>query len=102
MDHMNERAEKLVEEVDESTSTEQLQDRSAQSKDLQPGEMVADRYKVLGLIGRGAMGTVYECEQVFLKKKCAIKVLNATVSEQATRRFQKESQAISKLEHANI
>lgn len=70
---------------------------------LSPGQIIADRYRVEFLIGQGAMGAVYSVEQVFLKKRFALKTLNPIIaSDIAIRRFQKEAQAASRLEHANL
>jgi len=70
---------------------------------LAPGRLVAERYKVVCLIGKGAMGAVYEVEQVFLQKRFALKTLNPIgKADVASRRFQKEALAASKLEHPNL
>lgn len=70
---------------------------------LTPGQIIAERYKIEFLIGQGAMGAVYSVEQIFLKKRFALKTLNPIVaSDIAIRRFQKEAQAASRLEHANL
>lgn len=61
-------------------------------------------YKVLNLIGKGGMGTVYLVEHVALKKKRAIKVFSAGLNDQSSRyeRFIREAQASASLEHPNI
>jgi eukaryotic-like serine/threonine-protein kinase len=77
---------------------------SSQARELLPGELVADgRYKVEFFVGRGAVGSVYAVEQVFLKKRFALKMLIPTsASDSILRRFQKEGQAASRLEHPNL
>ena len=56
---------------------------------LVPGSIIAERYKVLFLIGRGAMGSVYRIEQLALRKKLALKTLNTiATSDVNIRRFQ--------------
>ena len=40
-----------------------------------PGDIIADRYRVVAPIGRGAMGTVYRAEHVQISKVMAIKLL---------------------------
>ena len=73
------------------------------SKPLDPGELIDERYKVVGVIGQGGTGRVYLVEQVFLKKKFALKTLNHTVSSTTTiRRFQQEAQAARGLNHPNL
>ena len=41
-----------------------------------PGQIVAERFKVIEIIGHGGMGTVYKAEQIFLHKLFALKVMN--------------------------
>ena len=43
-----------------------------------PGQIVAERFKILEIVGQGGNGTVYKVEQVFLEKLFALKVLNGT------------------------
>lgn len=72
-------------------------------KDLQQNEIVADRYKVLSLIGRGAMGSVYRVEQLSIQKHLALKTLNPIAATSINvRRFKNEALAASKLEHPNL
>lgn len=74
-----------------------------QHRELTQGEVVADRYRVLSFIGRGGIGSVYKVEQIFLKKEFALKTLNPiSTSDVVVRRFQKEAQALSKLDHQNL
>jgi serine/threonine protein kinase len=70
---------------------------------LRPGEIVAGRYRVLAIIGTGGMGTVYRVEQLFLKKEFALKTLHSTnTTDLKVRRFQKEAQLASRLDHENL
>ena len=48
---------------------------SQDSKILAPGMTLADRYRVIGMIGRGGMGEVYRAEDLKLKQVAAIKLL---------------------------
>jgi hypothetical protein len=68
------------------------------------GELVAERYKVLRLIGLGGMGRVYEAEHSAIRKRLALKVLNPEYSRQPdlTERFLREAQAASRIGHPNI
>lgn len=67
------------------------------------GEIIAGRYKVISLLGHGGMGSVYKVEQIFLKKEYALKMLNSVgLSDVVLRRFQKEAQAASKLDHPSL
>lgn len=66
-------------------------------------EIVADRYRIVSLLGHGGMGAVYKVEQIFLKQTFALKTLTAkNFTEIAIKRFQKEAQAAGKLTHPNL
>ncbi len=69
---------------------------------LQPGDMIADWYRVLAFIGCGGMSNVYKCEDLSLNRIIAVKTLQAGVGADSTRRFQTEGKAIARLEHPNI
>ncbi len=70
---------------------------------LAAGTVVADKYKIIQLIGHGGMGSVYKVEQVLLRQMFALKTLTGqNFPEVAVRRFQKEAQAASKLNHPNL
>lgn len=62
------------------------------------------RYRVLRVLGRGAMGLVYLGEDPRLKRKVAIKVLHDTLDDRATYllRFQREAAISARLHHPNI
>ncbi|MBC7997867.1 MAG: serine/threonine protein kinase, partial [Leptolyngbya sp.] len=66
-------------------------------------EIVADRYRIVSLLGHGGMGAVYKVEQIFLEQTFALKTLTAkNFSDIAIKRFQKEAQAAGKLTHPNL
>lgn len=68
------------------------------------GTIVADRYQVLRLLGRGGMGRVYEVELTQLKKRYAIKVLAEQLAgkKDALLRFRREAEIVASLKHPNI
>jgi serine/threonine protein kinase len=72
------------------------------TNDLSPGQLIAGQYRIISRIGEGGMGVVYRVEQVFLHKQFAMKTLHAKFSDKALRRFQKEAQTTSILQHPNI
>ena len=62
-------------------------------------------FKILRVLGRGAMGTVYEAEDVMLQRRVAIKVLLPRVAAEgqvALERFLSEARSAARLQHPNI
>ena len=68
------------------------------------GAILADKYRVVRQIGRGGMGIVYEGEHIGLGKRVAIKLMleKYTHDGEATRRFQREAIAASKIGNPHI
>src|SRR5579859_1380758 len=62
------------------------------------------RYQLLGLLGRGGMGSVYEAEQLNMRRRVAFKVLDPALTRQPdfVERFHREVETIAHLEHPNI
>jgi len=60
-------------------------------------------YRILGLIGQGGMGAVYEAMQDKPQRKVALKVIKPGIaSEDALRRFEQETHLLGKLHHPRI
>ncbi len=61
------------------------------------------RYRVVGELGKGAMGTVYLGRDENLDREVALKVMSAGMGDKDTRaRFLREARAAAKLQHPNI
>ena len=64
------------------------------------------RYKVIGVIGQGAMGTVYKAVDPMIDRTVAIKTINLSLSAdelvEYEARFQQEIKAAGRLNHPNI
>jgi eukaryotic-like serine/threonine-protein kinase len=61
------------------------------------------RYRIVGVLGRGGMGVVYEAEQDMPRRRVAVKVVRAEVhSASLQRRFAFETQALGRLSHPGI
>lgn len=61
------------------------------------------RYRILCLVGQGGMGTVYEAEQDSPRRHVALKVMRPGFgSREMFKRFERESQALGRLQHPGI
>ncbi len=62
------------------------------------------RYRVIGLLGRGGMGTVYRAEHRIMQRPVALKVINQRLmtDRRALERFGREVKAAASLIHPNI
>ncbi len=67
------------------------------------GRVVADRYRIQSVLGRGGMGVVYRVEHIHIGKPMAMKLLHGELSRDkaSVRRFQREAEAASRLSHPN-
>jgi outer membrane protein assembly factor BamB len=61
-------------------------------------------FRIVGEIGRGGMGVVYEAEQLSLRRRVALKVLRfgGPVDPPALERFRREAETVARLHHTNI
>lgn len=61
-------------------------------------------YRILRMLGRGAMGEVYEAKQVSLDRMVALKTIRASLADNARSlaRFTREAYAAAQLSHHNI
>jgi urea transport system substrate-binding protein len=62
------------------------------------------RYRVLGVLGRGGMGTVYKAEHRLLERPVVLKVIrpDLVASTQVVQRFQREARLAARLSHPNV
>ncbi len=69
---------------------------------LHVGEAVGD-YRVIGIIGAGGMGQVFQVEHKITKRKEAMKVLIADLADDTqVQRFKREIEVQARLNHPNI
>jgi serine/threonine-protein kinase len=68
------------------------------------GKVVADRYRIVELLGEGGMGAVYLAEHLTLHKQVALKVVHAEHAKnpELAERFSREAMATSRIEHPNV
>ncbi len=69
-----------------------------------PGTILADRYRIIGLLGRGGMGEVYRADDLKLGQPVALKFLPPKLAEDPVRRerFFAEVRITRQLSHPNI
>ena len=75
----------------------------AQFADPVIGRIIGSNFRVLKLIGTGAMGHVYQAEQLSLGKMVALKLLRSELmgDEKLIKRFELEAKNASQLNHPN-
>jgi serine/threonine-protein kinase len=64
-----------------------------------PDTVIADRYRLVELLGRGGMSEVWRAEDLELGRNVAIKLLAPDAD---TARFEREARAVASLTHPNI
>ena len=68
-----------------------------------PGMLVAGRYRIVALLGRGGMGEVYRADDLSLGQQVALKFLPATVTDESTlERFRNEVRIARRISHPNV
>jgi eukaryotic-like serine/threonine-protein kinase len=74
------------------------------SSGLNAGEVIAGRYSVERLIGKGGMGAVYAARNQNSGRKVALKVIKAGLEEtpEQRRRFLREAKAATAIQHPNV
>ena len=77
---------------------------SSSDQTLKEGTFFANKYRIIGEIGRGGMGVVFKAEDTKLKRSVALKFLPPELmhSTEARERFIREAQAAAALDHPNI
>src|SRR4051812_24309441 len=81
-----------------------LNDQSTLVPSRHGTRMIADKYRLDRLLGRGGMGAVYEGTHVDLDRRVAIKLLlpDFTADSDALERFRREARAAARLNHPNV
>jgi serine/threonine protein kinase len=75
-----------------------------EQRGLEPGTVIRGKYRIVRLLGRGGMGTVYLAEHILLGRPRALKFISGELAQDTTflRRFRREAQAAIELRHPNI
>ncbi len=71
---------------------------------IEPGSLLADRYRVVRVLGRGGMGLVAEARNVVTDKRVAVKALHEDVARdpEMSQRLLREATAASRIRHPNV
>src|SRR5215210_5804429 len=74
------------------------------ARDPMVGTVIAGKYRIDALLGRGGMGAVYRATHVMLNKTVAVKTIKPDLidSPEMAHRFQRQARAATCLEHPNI
>lgn len=69
-----------------------------------PGDLLAERYRIVGLLGRGGMGEVYRADDLKLKQSVALKFLPERLSHDGTSlsRFYREVSVARQISHRHV
>jgi len=75
-----------------------------ESRELESGTVIRGKYRIVRLLGRGGMGTVYLAEHILLGRVRALKFISSELSQDPKflKRFRHEAQAAIGLRHPNI
>jgi len=75
-----------------------------ESRELTPGHIVRNKYRIIRKLGQGGMGVVYLAEHSLLGGQMALKFLAVELSKnpQFVKRFRNEARAAYQLRHPNI
>ena len=63
-----------------------------------------DGYRIVGVLGRGGMGVVYEAEDISLSRQVALKAINPSLTQDELfiKRFQTEARTLAKVDSPYI
>src|SRR6266481_7641591 len=80
------------------------EDTFVDSADLPADREIGRRYRIIGLLGKGGMGTVYLARDRELDRDVALKVIRHQLAEDSRilERFKREIQLSSKVTHRNV
>ena len=70
---------------------------------VESGDIIAGRYRLKEVVGRGGMGTVFRAVQTSVERDVAVKVMHsqARTDQRLVARFQREARAVAALSHPN-
>src|SRR4029079_13429673 len=73
-------------------------------QELQENMVVADRFRLVRMIGRGGMGSVWQAMRLGLDTPCAVKFIEGELANvaEAHARFEREAKAAAQLRSPNV
>jgi serine/threonine protein kinase/tetratricopeptide (TPR) repeat protein len=76
----------------------------AQSQSFLPGDLVAERFRIMRFVARGGMGEVYEAEDIELHERVALKSIRSELLHDGRTldRFKREVYLARKVTHPNV
>ncbi len=71
---------------------------------LTTGEVIAERYELVELVGTGGMSSVYKAHDRLLERNVALKILHPHYGddEEYVERFRREARSVAQMSHPNI
>jgi len=89
---------------DQATGGPRGEARAVVTVQLEPGQILGGRYEIGRLLGQGGMGSVYEVRHTGTRKRMALKVITADVTQHPglVARFQVEARAAGAIESQHI
>ena len=87
-----------------STPLGRISAASSPGAGFEPGEVLAERYRIIGLIGRGGMGEVYRADDLKLGQPVALKFLPERLTHDVSfvQRFYAEVRHARQVSHPNV
>lgn len=87
---------------DLSTVVQRMAEVVRPTRSLVPGQLVADRYRLVREIGSGGMGTVYEVVRETDGCRLAMKVIKGAPDRLTLARFAREAEIVARIDHPNV
>ncbi len=71
---------------------------------LEPGVVIAEKFRLVSLLGRGGMGSVWLAENLTLRSEVAIKFIEPSIIDHpvSLRRFRQEAESAARLRSAHV
>src|SRR5436305_7255225 len=72
--------------------------------DVKPGDIIGERYKIISVLGGGAMGQIFVAENVAIGLRVAVKLLKPELLAHPDfrLRFKHEAEAVAAIQHPNV